>query len=66
MKLNVKKRMYIYPKDVEQITGKKSSYCRNLISLIRLVNGKKKHQGVTVNEYCDYMNVSKEEIEAFL
>jgi len=66
MKLHVKKRMYIYPKDVERITGKKSSYCRNLILLIRAIYGKKKHQGVTVNEYCDYMNVEREEVEAFL
>lgn len=66
MKLNVKKRLYIYPKDVERITGKKSSYCCNVIQLIRAIYGKKKHQGVTIREYCDYMNVSREEVEAFL
>lgn len=66
MKLNSKKRMYIYPKDVERITGRKPAYCRNLITMIRLYYGKRKHQGVTVAEYCEYMNVSKEEIEAYL
>ena len=66
MKDTTMKRMYIYPKDVERITGKKSSYCCNLIQLIRAIYGKKKHQCVTVAEYCDYMSVPREEVELYL
>ncbi|WP_256009355.1 hypothetical protein [Desertivirga xinjiangensis] len=66
MKPNQQKRIYIYAKDVERITGKEPTYCRTLLARIRLIYGKKKHQGVTVDEYCEYMGVSREEIEQFL
>lgn len=60
------KRMYIYPKDVARITGKGSSYCRNILHQIKLVYGKQKHHGVTITEYCDYMGVEREEVELYL
>ena len=66
MRALTKKRLNIYPQDVERITGRSASHCRRLIGMIRLVYNKKKHQGVTVKEYCDYMGVEIEEVEQYL
>lgn len=60
------KRIFIYPKDVMQITGRSESYCRNLIKTIKDVHDKEKHQLVTIDEFCDYMGIEVSKVEAFV
>jgi hypothetical protein len=53
MKLE-QKRVCIYPKDVQRITGKSYSSARLLlIEIIKHLN-KQEHQFITIEEFCDY------------
>ena len=56
------KRIIIYPKDIMLITGKSERYSREIIKKIKLANNKQKHQLVTVQEFCTYMNIPEESI----
>lgn len=56
-------RIYIYPKDVMQITGKSLRTCQDIITRIKRVFGKLPHQHVTFREFADYMNIRLEDIE---
>ena len=53
-------RIIIYPKDIQQITGKSERQCRNIIANIKKVLNKEKHQSVTIHEFCDYMGINFE------
>ena len=62
----VPNRIVIYPKDVQNITGRKERAARKLISDIRQELGKTKQEFVTIHDFCDYTGLPKEEIEHFL
>ena len=66
MKQLVPNRIVIYPKDVQNITGKKERSARKLISDIRLKLGKSKEEFVSINDFCNYTGLKKEQVEAFL
>ncbi|UOK41491.1 hypothetical protein LZF87_09190 [Flavobacterium enshiense] len=51
------KRMCIYPKDIQQITGKSERQSRNIYARIKEQNNKQKHQMVTIHEFCEYMGL---------
>jgi hypothetical protein len=57
------KRICIVPKDVQWITGKSERQSRTIISTIKKLLGKQKHQAVTVKEFCNYMGIKHEEVE---
>lgn len=44
------------------ITGKSISSSRELIRQIKDVHGKRKHQLVTIKEFCDYVGFEYEEV----
>lgn len=44
------------------ITGKSISSSRELIRLIKDAHGKRKHQLVTIKEFCDYVGFEYEEV----
>ena len=48
------KRICIYPKDVQRITGKSERYGRTLLSQIKQHYQKQEHQFVSVDEFCQY------------
>jgi len=48
------KRICIYPKDIQRITGKSERYGRLLLAKIKDRNKKEEHQFVTVDEFCRY------------
>ena len=50
-------RLFIYPKDISIITGKSVRWSQKLINNIKFVLNKGKHQGVSVQEFCDYMGL---------
>ncbi len=58
----IKKRICIYPQDVQLITGKSERYGRKIIKMIKDKLHKQKHQLVTIDEFCTYMGLEKEEI----
>lgn len=51
------KRIVIYPKDVQVITGKSERYGRDIIKKIKDKHNKPKHQLVTVDEFCSFMGL---------
>jgi hypothetical protein len=56
------KRICIYPKDVQIITGRSLRYCQELIKDIKVLLQKERHQTVTIKEFCDYMDIPFEDI----
>lgn len=59
-------RLCIYPKDVQRITGKSERYGRMLLNKIKEYFEKEEHQFVTVEEFCLYTGIKKEEVVMFL
>jgi hypothetical protein len=59
-------RLCIYPKDVQRITGKSERYGRMLLQKIKSHFEKKEHQFVTVEEFCLYTGIKKDEVILFL
>jgi flagellin-specific chaperone FliS len=53
------KRICIYPKDIQQITGKSERQCRNIINKIKVDLNKEKHQAVTFEEFYQYMGIQQ-------
>ncbi len=56
------KRIFVYPKDVQMLTGKSERHCREIIKQIRLRNKKEKHQLITVSELCEYLGVHPDSV----
>lgn len=55
-------RICIYAKDIEWITGKSARCAREIIRDIKLLYKKRKHQLVTIKEFCDYMDLPYTEV----
>ncbi|MFZ1749668.1 MAG: hypothetical protein WAU01_05735 [Saprospiraceae bacterium] len=64
--MELQKRIIIYPKDVALITGRNERYGQRLLLQIRQKFGKKLRQLVTVKEFCEYMEISEDEVISFL
>lgn len=60
------KRLIIYPKDIQQITGRSERYGRDIIRQIKLQTNKKPFQLVTFKEFSEFMDIPLEEIYALL
>lgn len=60
------KRIIIYPKDIQRITGKSERYSRYLMKKIKNDLQKEDHHLVTVQEFCEFTGVEVEEIEQFI
>ena len=59
-------RLCIYPKDVQRITGKSERYSRILLQKIKGKYEKEVHQFVTVEEFCLYTGLKKEQVQPLL
>lgn len=59
-------RIIVYPKDVENITGRKDRTARTLMQNIRKAFGKQKHQFVTIKEFCAYTGIEEDLVRDFL
>ncbi len=62
----MKKRICIYPQDVQLITGKSERYGRRIIKNIKDDLNKKKHQLVTIDEFCKYMGINEEKVNSLI
>lgn len=60
------KRMCIYPKDIQRITGKSERHSRNLLSKIKEYLDKEPHQFVTIEEFALFTGIKKELVEEFI
>jgi hypothetical protein len=60
------KRIVIYAKDVENITGRKIRAARKLLQRIRQQNKKPKDAFVTVKEFCKFTGMGEDEVREFL
>jgi hypothetical protein len=56
------KRIAIYSKDIQKITGKSDRYARKVMRIIRQKLGKEKHNLVSVSELCEYLDIREEEV----
>ncbi len=59
-------KVVIYPKDVANITGKSYRSSWVLLNKIKAHYQKEKHQFVSVQELCDYLGLSVEEIASYI
>ena len=62
----IPRRMVIYPRDVENITGRRPSTARAILSRIKKLYHKKRGDFLTVPEFCEYMNMDEELVMSFL
>jgi hypothetical protein len=62
----VPKRICIYPKDVQNITGRKEKTARRLLNKIKTQLGKSKEGFVTVQEFCQYTGITEDEVARFM
>jgi len=60
------KRICIYPKDVQIVTGKSERYGRNIIKMIKESLSKEKHQLVTIDEFCVFMGLEVSKVEGLI
>ena len=60
------KRICIYPKDIQRITGKSERYGRLMLTKIREQNKKEEHQYVTIEEFCRYTGLKPEQVSPFI
>ena len=63
---NIPKRIVIYAKDIENITGRKERTARKLLAQIRTVYNKERGDFITIDEFCLYTGIKPELVEPFL
>ena len=59
-------RIMIYPRDIQNITGKKSRTATRIHNQIKKHFGKMKNDFLTVTELCQYWRLDRETVNAFL
>ena len=60
------KRVCIYPKDVQRITGKSYRYSRLLLIEIKKHFNKQEHQFISVIEFCQYTGLKLEQVNPLI
>lgn len=60
------KRVCIYPKDVQRITGKSYRSSRLLLLEVKKHFNKLEHQLVSIDEFCDFTGLKREEVIPFI
>jgi hypothetical protein len=62
----VPKRICIYPKDVQNITGRKEKTARRMLNKIKSKLGKSKEEFITVQEFCKFTGITEDEVARFM
>ncbi|MBN8565644.1 MAG: hypothetical protein J0M25_02755 [Flavobacteriales bacterium] len=60
------KRVCIYPKDVQRITGKSYRSSRLLLLEVKKHFNKLEHQLISIDEFCDFTGLKREEVIPFI
>ena len=56
------KRVVLYPKDVERLTGRKDKTARKLLNEIKLSLGKQRKDFVSVREFSQFTGIHEDDI----
>ena len=59
----VAKRIVIYAKDVENITGRKERTARKILQSIRVKLGRQKSEFVTISEFCEHTGIGEADVK---
>ena len=59
----VAKRIVIYAKDVENITGRKERTARKILQSIREKLGKEKSEFITIREFCEHTGIKEADVK---
>ncbi|GMQ26628.1 hypothetical protein Aoki45_33110 [Algoriphagus sp. oki45] len=62
----LRKRIVIYPKDIQVITGRSERYCHSLIKKIKKYYGKEEHQFITQEEFSDFSGIPVEQVSKYI
>ncbi len=60
------KRICIYPKDIQLITGRSERYGRKLLQSIKESLDKQPHQFVTTQEFSEYVGIDIEVVNQYI
>ncbi len=60
------KRLCIYPKDIQRITGKSYRQSIRLLQKIRTELNKLENEFVSVEEFCNYTSLKYEQVEPLI
>lgn len=58
----MKKRICIYAKDIQHITGRSERYAYRILAEIRKMKNKEKRHFVTVREFAEFVGIDQEDI----
>ncbi|WP_094157140.1 hypothetical protein [Flavobacterium psychrophilum] len=65
MKIQIK-RICIYPKDIERITGKSYRQSTRMLQAVRKSLNKLENELVTIEEFCQYAGLKIEQVEPLI
>lgn len=60
------KRICIYPKDIERITGKSYRQSARMLQAVRKSFNKLENELVTIEEFCQYAGLKIEQVEPLI
>lgn len=63
---NEQKRLCIYPKDIQRITGKSYRQSARLLQKIRSDLNKLENEFVSIEEFCQYTSLKIEQVEPLI
>ena len=61
-----KKRICIYPKDIQRITGKSYRQSARLLQKMRIDLNKLENEFISVEEFCNYTSLKIEQVEPLI
>jgi len=64
--MKIPKRVCVYPKDVQRITGRSEKYARRLLNTIRQNLNKQSYQFVTIEEFAQHVGIDIETVMQFI
>ena len=64
--MKIPKRVCVYPKDVQRITGRSEKYARRLLNTIRQNLNKQSYQFVTIEEFAQHVGIDTETVKQFI
>ena len=62
----ITKRVCIYPKDIQLITGRSERYGRKLLQTIKDVLEKEPHQFITIKEFSEYSGIEFDVVKQYI
>lgn len=64
--MKIPKRVCVYPKDVQRITGRSEKYARRLLHTIRQNLNKQSYQFITIEEFAQHVGIDTETVKQFI